>query len=141
VIFQSDLQKVGITASIKPYDTAAYLDQINNHKYTGTYMGGVAYVNASPGTIIANSRHLDPKGNSNTGYTSPRYIDLYETVTSEPDAAKMKTAYDQLNDLLLDESAVMPMCAGPVRMLTRGSVHDIKGSAHGAFKYNDAWKD
>ena len=66
-LYQSSLAQLGITLTIKPYDTATYLDQINNHKYTGAYIGAIAYAAMEPVTRMANSRHLDPSGNSNTG--------------------------------------------------------------------------
>ncbi|MBV8084596.1 MAG: hypothetical protein JO247_07250, partial [Chloroflexi bacterium] len=138
-IMQSALTQLGITLNIKPYDTASYLDQINNHKYHGLYIGAIAYAAMEPVTIIANSRHLDPTGNSNTGYTSPQYLQLYNSAAVEPDASKRKALYSQLNDLFLDESAVMPIVSAPARLLTRNTVHDIGLSMHGAFLYNDAW--
>jgi peptide/nickel transport system substrate-binding protein len=138
-IFQFDLQKLGIKANIRPYEPAGYLDQINNHKYTGTYVGSTAYAAMLPSTRIANSRHLDPSGNSNTGYKSDTYSDLYTKLSTEPDAAKRKQLYGALNDLLLDESAVMPICMSSGRMLTRATVHDVTPCQHGAFLYNDAW--
>jgi peptide/nickel transport system substrate-binding protein len=138
-IFQFDLQKLGTKANIRPYEPAGYLDQINNHKYTGTYVGSTAYASMLPSTRMANSRHLDPSGNSNTGYKSDAYTDLYTKLSTEPDAAKRKQLYGALNDLLLDESAVMPICMASARMLTRAAVQDVKPSQHGAFLYNDAW--
>jgi peptide/nickel transport system substrate-binding protein len=138
-IFQFDLQKLGIKANIKTYEPAAYLDWINNHKYTGTYIGSTAYASMLPSTRIANSRHLDPSGNSNTGYKSDAYTDLYTKLSTEPDAAKRKQLYGQLNDLFLDESCVMPICMASARMLTTSKVHDVGVSQHGAFLYNDAW--
>lgn len=138
-IFQFDLQKLGIKANIKPYEPAGYLDQINNHKYTGTYVGSTAYAAMLPSTRIANSRHLDPSGKSNTGYTSAAYTDLYTKLSTEPDAAKRKQLYGALNDLLLDESAVMPICMSSARMLTRAAVNNITPSQHGAQLYNEAW--
>ena len=44
-----------------------------------------------------------------------------------------------INDLLLDESVVMPICMSPGRMITRAAVHDVALSQHGAFLYNGAW--
>jgi peptide/nickel transport system substrate-binding protein len=138
-IFQFDLQKLGIKATIKPYEPAGYLDQINNHKYVGTYVGSTAYASMLPVTRMANSRHLDPSGNSNTGYKSDRYTELYSALLIEPDAAKRKQLYSALNDLFLDESVVMPICMSPGRMVTRAAVHDVALSQHGAFLYNGAW--
>jgi peptide/nickel transport system substrate-binding protein len=138
-IYQSSLANIGIKANIKPYETAAYLDQINNHRYTGAYVGGIAYASVEPVTVIGNSRHLDPSGNSNTGYTSEQYVRLYTTASTEPDTAKRKAIYAEINDLLLDESCVMPICSGPARMTTLAAVRDIGLSQHGSFLYNAAW--
>ncbi|HEX8968510.1 MAG TPA: ABC transporter substrate-binding protein [Chloroflexota bacterium] len=140
-LYQSSLASLGITLHIQPYETANYLDQINNHKYTGAYVGTIAYAAAEPVTRMANSRHLDPSGNSNTGYTSPQYVQLFNAASAEPDAAKRKAIYDQVNDLMLDESVVMPIASAPSRMITRGNVHDVGLSQHGAFLYNSAWLD
>jgi ABC-type transport system substrate-binding protein len=92
-----------------------------------------------PVTRIANSRHLDPSGKSNTGFKSDKYTELYTKLSVEPDAAKRKQLYGELNDMFLDESAVMPICMASARMLTRAAVQDIGLSQHGAFLYNGAW--
>jgi len=138
-IYQSTLASLGIKANIKQYETAQYLDQINNHKYTGVYVGSIAYASVEPVTIIGNSRHLDPTGNSNTGYTSDQYLKLWMTASTEADTAKRKALYGQINDLLLDESCIMPICSAPARMLTSGSVNDVGLTQHGAFVYNTTW--
>ncbi len=140
-LYQSSLAQLGITLTIKPYDTATYLDQINNHKYTGAYIGGIAYAAMEPVTRMANSRHLDPSGNSNSGYTSPEYVQLFNAASSEPDTAKRKAIYDQVNDLLLDEAFVNSITSSPARMLTKSYVKDIGLSQHGAFLFNSAWID
>jgi ABC-type transport system substrate-binding protein len=92
-----------------------------------------------PVTRMANSRHLDPSGNSNTGYTSPEYVNLFNMASAEPDTDKRKALYSQVNDLLLDQSFVMPINSAPARMLSRAVVHDIGLSQHGAFLFNAAW--
>jgi peptide/nickel transport system substrate-binding protein len=140
-LYQSSLAELGITLTIKPYDTATYLDQINNHKYKGAYIGGIAYAAMEPVTRMANSRHLDPSGNSNTGYTSPEYVQLFNQASSEPDSARRKAIYDQVNDLYLDEAFVNSIASAPARMLTKSYVKDIGLSQHGAFLYNSAWMD
>jgi peptide/nickel transport system substrate-binding protein len=140
-LYQNSLAQIGITLTIKPYDVATYLDQINNHKYTGAYIGMIAYAAMEPVTRMGNSRHLDPSGNSNTGFTSPQYVQLFNSASSEPDTAKRKALYDQVNDLLLDEAFVNSIASGPARMLTKSYVKDIGLSQHGAFLYNSAWID
>jgi peptide/nickel transport system substrate-binding protein len=138
-LYQASLASLGVSVQIRPYETANYLDQINNHKYTGAYIGTIAYASMEPVTRMANSRHLDPSGNSNTGYTSPQYVQLFDAASAEPDVAKRKALYGQINDLLLDESFVMPISSAPARMLTRAGVRDVGLSQHGAFLFNAAW--
>jgi peptide/nickel transport system substrate-binding protein len=138
-IYQNTLSGLGIKANLRLYETAAYLDQINNHKYTGVYVGSIAYASVEPVTIIGNSRHLDPTGNSNTGYSSEAYVRLWTEASTEPDPSKRKAIYAQINDLLLDESCVMPICSAPARMLTSAKVNDIGLSQHGSLKYTAAW--
>jgi peptide/nickel transport system substrate-binding protein len=138
-IFQSSLNTLGIKANIRAYESAAYLDQINNHKYTGAYVGSIAYASVEPVTIIGNSRHLDPTGNSNTGYTSEEYLRLWTTASTEPDPAKRKALYGQINDLLLQESCVMPICSAPARMLMTTMVNDVGPTQHGSILYNATW--
>jgi peptide/nickel transport system substrate-binding protein len=140
-LYQSSLASLGITLTIKPYDTATYLDQINNHKYTGAYIGTIAYASMEPVTRMANSRHLDPSGNSNTGYTSQQYVQLFNSASAEPDNAKRKALYEQVNDLLLDEAFVNSIASAPSRFLSKSYVKDIGLSQHGAFLYNAAWLD
>jgi peptide/nickel transport system substrate-binding protein len=140
-LYQSSLSTLGINLTITPYDTATYLDLINNHKYTGAYIGGIAYAAMEPVTRMANSRHLDPSGNSNTGYTSPQYVQLFNAASSEPDNARRKAIYDQVNDLILDQAFVNSISSAPARMLTKSYVKDVGLSQHGAFLFNSAWLD
>jgi ABC-type transport system substrate-binding protein len=60
-------------------------------------------------------------------------------VAGEPDAAKQKAIYSQLNDILLDGSFIIPLTASPTTLATRPNVHRILSSAHDGFVYTDAW--
>ena len=92
-----------------------------------------------PITCIANSRHLDSTGNSNSGFTSEKYRELHTAASVEPDLAKRKQLYAQITDLILDESFTMPLASVPNRMVTRAAVQNIIGSRHGALLYNETW--
>jgi peptide/nickel transport system substrate-binding protein len=140
-LYQAALAQLGITLTIRPYDAATKLDQINNHKYKGAYIGAIAYAAMEPVTRMANSRHLDPTGNSNTGFTSSEYLQLFNQASVEPDASRRKAIYDQVNDLLLDEAFMNTIGSAPALMLTRSYVRDIGLGQHGAFLYNSTWLD
>jgi hypothetical protein len=46
-------------------------------------------------------------------------------MTSEPDSAKRKVLYSQLNDLLNDEAFVYPIATAPFRV-ARSSLHNVE---------------
>ena len=138
-ILQFELAKIGIKLNVKTYEPGAYINQINNRRYQGIYVGNTAYASMQPITCIANSRHLDSTGNSNSGFTSEKYRELHTAASIEPDLAKRKALYAQITDLILDESFTMPLASVPNRMVTRAAVQNIIGSRHGSLLYNEAW--
>jgi peptide/nickel transport system substrate-binding protein len=138
-ILQFELAKLGIKLNIKTYEPGTYINQINNRRYQGIYVGNTAYASMQPITCIANSRHLDSTGNSNSGFTSDKYRELHAAASVEPDLAKRKQLYGQITDLILDESFTMPIASVPNRMVTRAAVQNVQGSRHGSILYNEAW--
>jgi ABC-type transport system substrate-binding protein len=140
-ILQFELAKLGVKLNIKTYEPGTYINQINNRRYQGIYVGNTAYASMQPITCIANSRHLDSTGNSNSGFTSDKYRELHAAASIEPDLAKRKALYAQITDLILDESFTMPIASVPNRLVARAAVQNIQGSRHGALKYNEAWID
>jgi peptide/nickel transport system substrate-binding protein len=138
-ILQFELAKIGIKLNVKTYEPGTYINQINNRRYQGIYVGNTAYASMQPITCIANSRHLDSTGNSNSGFTSDKYRELHSAASVEPDLAKRKALYAQITDLILDESFTMPLASVPNRLVARAAVQNIIGSRHGSLLYNDAW--
>ena len=91
-----------------------------------------------PATTFQNSRGLDPTANS-SGFVSDTYTQLVTAANAEPDKAKRKQLYTQLNDLFLDESFLMVLGTTPARALTRAGVKDIRNNAHGGFSFTHTW--
>jgi ABC-type transport system substrate-binding protein len=56
--------------------------------------------------------------NNSDGFKDPRYAKLVNSAATEPDAAKRKQIYGQLNDYLLDQSLTMPLSLYPSTALT-----------------------
>jgi peptide/nickel transport system substrate-binding protein len=138
-IYAADLAKIGVKLNIKIVEQPQWLDQVQNRKYRGLYVGNMAYGNLEPATLIASSRHLDATGNSNTGFTNERYLSLVNSAAAEPDLTKRKALYSQLNDLLLDESFVMTLAQNVKTLGIRANVRDIGKTQHGVFPYTNAW--
>ena len=66
-------------------------------------------------------------------------MELINTGATETDPAKLKTAYSQLNDLLLDEAVVFLVTVFPPLRLARGNVHGIQWTAHESPWYSEVW--
>jgi peptide/nickel transport system substrate-binding protein len=137
-LYQGDLAKLGIKLNVQTLQAPAWLDQINNRKYTGVYATAAGAAQMEPLTLFTNSRVYDPGGN-NSGYKNDRYQELVTTASVEPDVAKRKQLYAQLNDLVLDESFSMPMADNKPKLVTRAGVNGIVHLLHDAFSFVDTW--
>jgi peptide/nickel transport system substrate-binding protein len=137
-IFQGDLAKIGVTMNIKNYDGATWIDQVNGRKFNGIYFASGTYFNLSPSTAFTNGKAFNPDLN-NSAYKSDTYVQLITTGATETDPTRLRSAYSQLNDLLLDEVFVFPISISPPLLLARANVHGIQWTAHESPWYSDVW--
>jgi peptide/nickel transport system substrate-binding protein len=137
-MYQANLAQLGITLSIRKMDSATWVDQIVNRKYNSLYVTANTLAQMEPITEFIQSRPFDPVMN-NSGYTNDQYTQLIRSAEVEPDAAKRKALYSQLNDIILDESWAMPIASGAPRYVARSSLHEVGYTLHEAFSYTDAW--
>jgi len=137
-IYQSDLAKIGVKMNIKNYDGATWLDQVNGRKFNGVYFASGTYFNLSPSTAFTNGKAFNPDLN-NSAYKTEKYTQLITTGATETDPAKLKDAYAQLNDLVLDESFVFLITISPPTMLAKANVRGIEWTAHESPWYVNTW--
>lgn len=137
-VYQADLAKIGIKLNIQKMESAAWLDQVNNVKYRGIWLGGIAFAQLEPATTFLNSRGLDPTANS-SGFVQEKYTQLVTAANAEPDRTKRRQIYSQLNDLFLDESFLMVLASTPARMLGRAALKGVATHSHGGFGFTQAW--
>jgi peptide/nickel transport system substrate-binding protein len=139
-VYQADLSKLGIKMNIQKLEQAAWLDQVNKVTYRGIWLGGIAFAQLEPATTFQNSRGLDPTANS-SGFVQDKYTQLVTAANAEPDKAKRKDLYNQLNDLFIDESFLMVLSTTPARALATSKVQNVRNQAHGGFSFTEAWLD
>ncbi len=140
-VLQSDFAKLGITLTLKPQDTASYLEIVNNWKYQGFWLGGGSFAQLDPGTSFIKSRALSVTGNS-SAFTTPanaRAVELVGRATTEPDTAKRKQIYSDLNDMLLDEVYIIVMSPTTDRRMATQKVRNITPTLHSAQRWWEAW--
>ena len=139
-VYQSDLSKIGIKLNIVKLEQAAWLDQVNKVTYRGIWIGGIAFAQLEPATTFQNSRGLDPTANS-SGFVQDKYTQLVTAANAEPDKAKRKDLYNQLNDLFIDESFLMVLSTTPARAMATAKVKDVANNAHGGFIFTGTWME
>jgi peptide/nickel transport system substrate-binding protein len=137
-IYQSDLAKIGVKMNIRNYDGATWIDQVNGRKFFGMYMASGTYFNLSPSTAFTNGKAFNPDLN-NSAYKSDKYVQLITTGATETDAAKLKDAYSQLNDLVLDEAFVFLITISPPTLVAASNVRGIQWTAHESPWYVNTW--
>jgi peptide/nickel transport system substrate-binding protein len=140
-VLQSDFAKLGITLTLKPQDTASYLEIVNNWKYQGFWLGGGSFAQLDPATGFTKSRALSVTGNS-SAFTNPANaaaVELLGRATTEPDQTKRKQLYSDLNDMLLDEVYIMVMSPTVNRLMATQKVQNIGATLHSAQKWWEAW--
>jgi peptide/nickel transport system substrate-binding protein len=139
VIHQADLAKVGVKLTIRKVDLASWVDTIVNQRYQGLYSTAFGTAQLFPSTLMSGAAY-NPRAN-NSAFSSPAYSQLVEAMTVEPDAAKRKALYSQLNDLLIDEAFVYPIATAPFRVAARASLHNLEFLLHDAVSVANSWKD
>ena len=140
-VLQSDFAKLGITLTLRPQEQASYLDIVNNWKYKGFWLGGGSFAQLDPATGFTKSRALSVAGNS-SAFTTPANaaaVELLGRGTTEPDPAKRKQIYSDLNDMLLQEAYIITMSPEVTRLMQTTKVQGIASTLHSAQKWWEAW--
>jgi peptide/nickel transport system substrate-binding protein len=138
-IYQSDLAKIGVTLTVKQMDIAALFDQIHNHKYAGLYTLNDSWAAMEPVSMLAAGASLNPRKN-NAGFSDEQYTRLVDSASSEPDAAKRKQIYSQINDYILDQSFGIPMAPSTSRVVTKANVQGLEFGYNDIMRLVNTWK-
>jgi ABC-type transport system substrate-binding protein len=137
-IYHSDLAKIGVTLNLKTLATAQMLDTIQKQTYNGLYTLNDPWASMEPITLFTSSSSAQHKKN-NAGYKNDQYTQMVNTVATEPDAAKRKALYAQLNDFLLDEAFHMPVTQSPGRVIAAANVKGIETRQMDRFMLTNTW--
>jgi peptide/nickel transport system substrate-binding protein len=137
-IYQADLATIGVTATIKQADSAAFFDAINNRAYPGMYAITTARANLAPGITILSTQGFNPDQN-NEGFTSDAYRQLATAMATETDPQKQKQVYSQMNELLVDEAFAVAIASASPRMLLTSNVQGLDYTMHEGFVWTNVW--
>jgi peptide/nickel transport system substrate-binding protein len=138
-IYQADLAKIGVTVNIRGYDPATWAGNVLGHTYNAVYATGDVVANLLPINNL-NGPTWRPSPN-NTDWDTPEWKDFIQQVATEPDPAKQKTLYAEMNDYILDQSWAMPFATNPQILVVKSNVKGITTNQYGAWYFTDAWLD
>ena len=100
-IFQSDLDKIGVTLNLKSLDPVTLNTQLRSHTYSGVMTGTNSLGQVSP-TQLAFSPYYSPLV-SFSGFKSEMLNQLADHLQHEVDPARQKQVYADWTDYALDQ--------------------------------------
>jgi peptide/nickel transport system substrate-binding protein len=127
-IIQGDLAKIGVKTNLKPTDPPTFTQQGlgNNPPFNGMRLSAGAFTQLSEaGSEFALSRTYGYASNA-SGFYDDQWTQLASGVATEPDPAKRKQLYAQINDYLLDQAFTMAITPYPDIVALRPNVMDLK---------------
>jgi peptide/nickel transport system substrate-binding protein len=140
-IIQGDLAKIGVKTNLKPTDPPTFTQQGlgMNPPFDGMRLSAGAFCQLSEaGSEFALSRTFGYASNAG-GFYDDKWTALAAGVATEPDPAKRKTMYDQINDFMLDASWAMTITAYPDIDIMRPNVMDMKYFLSTATNNRNMW--
>ena len=137
-IYQSDLAKIGVKLNLKPQELNVFNDAARNTRFNGVAYASGGFSQIEPASLFLISAFWNPDKNTGS-FKSSRYSQLVASASTEPDPAKRKQIYSQLNDLVLDESFVMTTASIPTTIAASTKVHGFRFRLNATILYTDAW--
>ena len=134
-IFQGDLAKIGVTASLKSAELASYFSQVQAVSYNGMSVGSGVSSQLLPQTLLLGVYH-SPVVNL-SGYKNDDWARLVDDVSAETDPAKRAVLYTQINDFLLDQAWNLPVTHSPNRVVSHKTVHGLGYELHEALNFSE----
>jgi peptide/nickel transport system substrate-binding protein len=127
-IIQSDLATIGVKVNLKPTDPPTFTQQGlgKNPPFNGMRLSAGAFTQLfEAGSEFALSRTYGYANNA-AGFYDDKWTQLASSVATEPDVAKRKQLYSEINDYLLDQSFTMAITPYPDIVGIRPNVMDLK---------------
>lgn len=137
-IVQADAKKANVNFTLKQYETATYSDIINNQRYPGVFIRSTGFGSLQPLTLFTLGSYMRPANNA-SGFKSDKYTQLVNDVGKEPDPAKRKSLYDQLNDVMLDEAWMYPLAGYDLAIISSNKVKGMTRSVRDTTDWVETW--
>ncbi|TDE11208.1 ABC transporter substrate-binding protein [Jiangella asiatica] len=140
-ILQADLASIGVELNVETPEVPRWRELSQQANYTGLLSGPYGSSNFSPASLFLLSRPFNPETNQ-SNYAGEAYTALVEELWSATDDAAREEIYGRLNELLLEESFVMPIATNNLVMASDATVHGWgERRPNGGFDLREVWVD
>lgn len=127
---QSQLADIGITLRIEVQKASVLSESVANHKVNFFRKSWVAdYPDAENFLSLFYSKNWSPKGFNYTHYYNPQFDLLYEKAQSELNDSTRYDYYRQMDQLLLDNSPVVPLYYDQVVRLVHNNISGLTSNS------------
>jgi peptide/nickel transport system substrate-binding protein len=120
-VVQSDLAKIGVKMDIQILEPTVLNQKLNGGAFKQLFSSPLGFANLSPVGLFVTAFPMRATGNA-SNFSSPAYTDLVNQMQTETDPAKLKSLYDQMDTLLLDEAFHMTVSMVPQGWILQKSV-------------------
>jgi ABC-type transport system substrate-binding protein len=128
-IYQADLAKIGITLQVKPLESAGYTGVTNARQYQlSASTSAAAQYHPSTLFFFGGARYFGGVDDATVN-----------AVSAEPDEAKRRQMYAQMNDFILDNSLDMVIGQTQRALVYAKKLHGIDRTMNQVTVYTDAW--
>ncbi|HKG27143.1 MAG TPA: ABC transporter substrate-binding protein, partial [Thermomicrobiales bacterium] len=137
-LWQSQLRKIGIELTIKQIDVSARIETAQNGQ---TNIVANGWISSDPIILehLFHSKNIGV-GYSWTFYKDPQLDQILDQGRAEVDHDKRKALYAQAQQIIADQSLVVPLADLASLNGLRASVHDVKIDSRGWYRWlYDAW--
>jgi peptide/nickel transport system substrate-binding protein len=115
VAIQAMVKPAGIAVVPKPYERTTWVDRLRGRQFMGSFWGwgwgpGVMGPNAR---TVWHSASIPPGGANFAGYRNPRLDALIDSVIVEPDSARTRGMWRQIEQTVIDDAVYAPIFFDP----------------------------
>jgi len=115
VAIQAMVKQAGIGLVPKAYERTTWVDRLRGRKFTGSFWGwgwgpGVMGPNAR---TVWHSASVPPGGANFAGYRNPKLDGLIDSVIVEPDTARYRAMWGQIEQTVIDDAVYAPIFFDP----------------------------
>jgi peptide/nickel transport system substrate-binding protein len=140
-IYQADLARIGVTASIQPLDNATWTDSAVKAAYKGLAIGHPGGFGAQDATSGLQTGAFGI-ANTFTNFKDDDYTQTVKAAATEIDTARRKQLYSRINDIILDNCFTIPLSSLLQVSVSTNKVHGIvRERSGGALNLTRTWMD